>query len=300
MHIPVRISSSLAALTLVAATAHLAGSPVAVKGKAVKAAGGFDLTVDSIMRGPKLVGYPPTGLRWSGDSSRLYFEWRQPADDETSTWVVARDGGQPRKLTDEERRSAPPVNGRWDAAHRRVLFVDRGDIVLLDTVAGTRRQITRTTGNEANPALGPARIGGHLHARQQPVRRPARERRDRAAHRRPAAQARSARYRQPEVHQGRRSEADRAHADRGGEEEEGRGERQGARAAEVRARRSAVGHRPAALARRQARLHPHRRARGSGQASQRAELRHRVELHRGHPGADVRRRRAGSCARCRS
>ena len=151
MHIPVRISSSLAALTLVAATAHLAGSPVAVKGKAVKAAGGFDLTVDSIMRGPKLVGYPPTGLRWSGDSSRLYFEWRQPADDESSTWVVARDGGQPRRLTDEERRSAPPVNGRWDAAHRRVLFVDRGDVVLLDTVAGTRRQITRTTGNEANP-----------------------------------------------------------------------------------------------------------------------------------------------------
>jgi dipeptidyl aminopeptidase/acylaminoacyl peptidase len=151
MHIPVRISSSLAALTLVAATAHLAGSPAAVKGKAVKTAGGFDLTVDSIMRGPKLVGYPPTGLRWSGDSSRLYFEWRQPADDETSTWVVARDGGQPRRLTDEERRSAPPVNGRWDLAHRRVLFVDRGDVVLLDTVAGTRRQITRTTGNEANP-----------------------------------------------------------------------------------------------------------------------------------------------------
>src|SRR5436305_6077830 len=30
----------------------------------------FELTVDSIMRGPKLVGYPQTGLRWSGDSTR--------------------------------------------------------------------------------------------------------------------------------------------------------------------------------------------------------------------------------------
>ena len=40
------------------------------------------------MRGPKLVGYPPTGLRWSGDSSRLYFEWRRPGEDEASTWVV--------------------------------------------------------------------------------------------------------------------------------------------------------------------------------------------------------------------
>src|SRR5256885_6410164 len=93
----------------------------------------FELTVDSIMRGPKLVGYPPSGLRWSGDSSHLYFEWRRPGEDEASTYVVGRDGGELRKLTDEERRSAPPVNGAWDKAHRRVLFVDHGDIVLVDS-----------------------------------------------------------------------------------------------------------------------------------------------------------------------
>jgi dipeptidyl aminopeptidase/acylaminoacyl peptidase len=157
MHIPVRLRSGLAALSLIAATASLAGAPAAgaaknaKAAKTVKAAGGFELTVDSIMRGPKLVGYPPSGLRWAGDSSRLYFEWRQAGDDEASTWVVARDGGQPRKLTDEERRTAPPVNGRWDKAHRRVAFVDHGDIVVLDTVSGSRRQITRTTGNEGNP-----------------------------------------------------------------------------------------------------------------------------------------------------
>jgi dipeptidyl aminopeptidase/acylaminoacyl peptidase len=151
MHISVRLRFSLAALTLVAATARLAGAPAPARAKAARAAGGFELTVDSIMRGPKLVGYPPSGLRWSGDSSRLYFEWRKAGDDDASTWVVSRDGGEPRKLTDEERRTAPPVNGRWDKAHRRVLFVDRGDIVLLDTSTGTRRQVTRTTGNEGNP-----------------------------------------------------------------------------------------------------------------------------------------------------
>ena len=181
------------------------------------------------MRGPKLVGYPPTGLRWSGDShAPLLRVAPGRATTRRRPGSSARDGGQPRKLTDEERRSAPPVNGRWDKAHRRVLFVDRGDIVLLDTVSGTRRQITRTTGNEGESALGAPRNGDHLHARQQPVPRPARQRRDRAAHRRAAAQARAARHRQPEVHQGRRAEADRAHADRGGEEEEGRGEGQGA------------------------------------------------------------------------
>src|SRR5262249_9807143 len=111
----------------------------------------LELTVDSIMRGPKLVGYPQTGLRWSGDSTRLYFEWRRPQDDEAATWVVSRDGGEPRKLTEGEPRAAPPVNGIWDAAHRRAVVVDDGDIALIDSVAGMRRQITRTTGDEANP-----------------------------------------------------------------------------------------------------------------------------------------------------
>ena len=136
-----RLTCAIAACLCLAAGAQPTGTPPKP----------FDLTVDSIMRGPKLVGYPPTGLRWSGDSARLYFEWRRPGDEEASTYAVTRSGEELRKLTDEERRSAPPVNGVWDKAHRRVLFVDHGDIVLVDSVAGTRREITRTTGAEANP-----------------------------------------------------------------------------------------------------------------------------------------------------
>ena len=152
MSISGRFLAVLPVVVLTAATAHLAGAGAEPKTpKAAKAAGGFELSIDSIMRGPKLVGYPPTGLRWAGDSSRLYFEWRRPGDDEAATWVVARDGGAPRRLSDEERRGAPPVAGRWDSARRRVLFVDSGDIVMLDSVTGARRQITRTTGPEANP-----------------------------------------------------------------------------------------------------------------------------------------------------
>jgi dipeptidyl aminopeptidase/acylaminoacyl peptidase len=111
----------------------------------------FPLTVDSIMRGPKLVGYPPSDLRWSGDSKELFFEWRMPDEDEAATWVVGRDGGEPRRLSDEERRSAPSVNGIWDRARRRVLAVQDGDIVLIDTVARTRRPLTRTTARETSP-----------------------------------------------------------------------------------------------------------------------------------------------------
>jgi len=157
MHFWLRIPYAVAALALTAATAHLAAAPqksavpLFQGEQAKKAYGPFLLTVDGIMRGPKLVGYPPTGLRWSGESAHLYFEWRRPGEDEASTWVVNRDGSQLRRLSDDERRNAPPAIGVWDRAHRRVLFVDRGDIVLLDSVSGTRRQLTRTTAAEANP-----------------------------------------------------------------------------------------------------------------------------------------------------
>src|SRR5689334_10727770 len=106
-------------------------------------AAGFALTVDSIMRGPDLVGYPPENLRWSADSRTLFFDWRRPGEDEASTYSVGRDGGTPVKLSDEQKKSVPPPNGRWDTAHRRVVFADHGDIVLLDA-AGARRMITPT------------------------------------------------------------------------------------------------------------------------------------------------------------
>src|SRR5437762_14154986 len=81
MYISTRTTAGLAAIALTLTSAHVIGAKPAAK-PAAKPSGGFELSVDSIMRGPKLVGYPPTGLRWSGDSSRLYFESRRPADEE--------------------------------------------------------------------------------------------------------------------------------------------------------------------------------------------------------------------------
>jgi dipeptidyl aminopeptidase/acylaminoacyl peptidase len=134
-------------LLLVILTLGLTTVPVATE----QAPSAFPLTVDSIMRGPELVGNPPTNLRWSGDSKELYFEWLMPKEDQASTWVVGRAGGTPRRLTEDERRQAPLANGQWDAARRRILGVDRGDIVIIDTVSRTRIEVTRTTAGESRP-----------------------------------------------------------------------------------------------------------------------------------------------------
>ncbi len=125
-------------------------SEIAPRAQAPASPPRFPLTVDSIMRGPDLVGYPPENLRWSADSRTLYFDWRRPGEDDPSTYAVGRDGGAPVKLTDEQKKSAAPANGRWDKAHARVVFADRGDIVMLDA-AGARHVITKTTAVESSP-----------------------------------------------------------------------------------------------------------------------------------------------------
>ena len=103
------------------------------------------------MRGPDLVGYPPSGLRWSGDSRDLFFEWRRPGEKDNATYVLSQNTTAPRRLTDDERKLAPPVGGAWDEARRRVVFAESGDIVVIDTVARTRQQVTRTTAPESSP-----------------------------------------------------------------------------------------------------------------------------------------------------
>jgi dipeptidyl aminopeptidase/acylaminoacyl peptidase len=112
----------------------------------------LQLTVDSIMRGPDLVGWPPSNLRWSTDSQRLYFSWRKPGEKIESLYVVSRDGGAPKRLSDDEAKAAPPASGRWDAARRRLLAAEGGDIFVHDPAAPSARMVvTRTAAPESSP-----------------------------------------------------------------------------------------------------------------------------------------------------
>jgi dipeptidyl aminopeptidase/acylaminoacyl peptidase len=143
--------SAVFALISIASSAGPAGIAISAQKPAPPGAQTrFSLTVDSIMRGPDLVGWPPTSLRWSADSRNLYFEWRKPGDKESSTYVIGRDGGEPKKLSDEEAENAPPVAGRWDKARRRLLSTVDGDVVIYDGASGKRSRVTKTTGSESN------------------------------------------------------------------------------------------------------------------------------------------------------
>jgi dipeptidyl aminopeptidase/acylaminoacyl peptidase len=114
----------------------------------------FALTIDNIMRGPGLAGYEPAQVRWSGDSQRLYFQWKQASDKQDApldTYVVNRDGSGLRKLSDEEAKAAPPLNGDSTQDKRLTVYARDGDIFVYDNTTGATRQITKTADAESNP-----------------------------------------------------------------------------------------------------------------------------------------------------
>ncbi|HTX34044.1 MAG TPA: DPP IV N-terminal domain-containing protein, partial [Bryobacteraceae bacterium] len=118
----------------------------------------FALTIDNIMRGPGLVGYEPSQVRWSGDSQHIFFQWKQATqkeDEPTDTYEVNRDGSGLRKLTDEEARQAPPLNGDESRDHRLVTYNREGDLFIYDNSTGQTRQITKTSESESNPHFLP-------------------------------------------------------------------------------------------------------------------------------------------------
>jgi len=124
-------------------------------------ANNFVLSVDNIMRGPALVGYEPTGVRWSHDGSRLLFQWKQNTDKEIApmdTYTVNRDGSGLRKLTGEEVRQLPPALGDTTPAaggtskdKRLMVYSSAGDLFTLDNNTGKITQLTKTTDAETNP-----------------------------------------------------------------------------------------------------------------------------------------------------
>jgi dipeptidyl aminopeptidase/acylaminoacyl peptidase len=120
-------------------------------------AGNFSLTVDNIMRGPGLTGYEPSAVRWTHDSQRILFQWKQasqPPEAPMDTYAVNRDGSGLRKLTDEEVRKLPGV-GDTSKDRRWMVYAQNGDVYVLDNSTGAVRQVTKTSEAETNPRFTP-------------------------------------------------------------------------------------------------------------------------------------------------
>jgi dipeptidyl aminopeptidase/acylaminoacyl peptidase len=114
----------------------------------------FDLSIDNIMRGPGLYGWTPEDVRWSPDGQHVYFSWKLYTDTlehDRDTYAVNRDGSGLRKLSDDEKKDAPPANAQWTRDKHRAVYLDDADVYLWDAAAGKRRALTQTNDVESAP-----------------------------------------------------------------------------------------------------------------------------------------------------
>ena len=115
--------------------------------------GGLTLTIDQIMEGPDFAGTAPSDVRWSADGQQVYFRWKTTAEKRDGTYVFDPFGGAPRRLSEDEEREAPPISGNENLDGTKKLFVQEGDVYLLDLKTGARRRLTNTIAVESNPGF---------------------------------------------------------------------------------------------------------------------------------------------------
>src|SRR5262249_10509715 len=99
-------------------------------------------------------GYEPRAVRWSPDSQRIYFEWKQasdPPEKEFETYVVSRDGTGLRKLSEDEAQEAPPAGGEMTLDRKMTVAARRGAIWVYDNTKSEMHRITNTSDIESNP-----------------------------------------------------------------------------------------------------------------------------------------------------
>ena len=111
------------------------------------------LTVEKIMRDPVWMGTSPSGINWSNDSKKIYFDWNPEKAEHDVLYAINPTDPKPEKVGLEERREMLPTAGPWNKAHTVKLYEKNGDIWFFDLKTGKSTALTNTTDRESNPAF---------------------------------------------------------------------------------------------------------------------------------------------------
>jgi dipeptidyl aminopeptidase/acylaminoacyl peptidase len=112
------------------------------------------LTIEKIMRDPKWIGTSPSGIRWSDDSKKIYFNWNPDANIRESLYSATPGNTTPQKVgIDEQKTLVPEYGAKWNKAHTLKAYAKNGDIFLENIRSGKTVQLTSTTDREAEPTF---------------------------------------------------------------------------------------------------------------------------------------------------
>lgn len=130
------------ALTLMIGTAGAQNNPETARP---------ELTIKQIMQGKAFVGGWPGRIYWSENGKDIYFTWNPDNADADSLYVVSKSGGEPRRVTNDERPHLPSWGGDYNEARTKKVYTIDGDIYLHDIKRGQVRRISATVEDESNP-----------------------------------------------------------------------------------------------------------------------------------------------------
>lgn len=153
------IGGVLAASALAAASPPVPAAEDAPSSAALAVGDSFELSVQSIMRGPELVGQEPDDVRWTEDGRWIYFRWKPGGtawDEEPSLYRVRVPDGAPEELSEEEADSLAVYVAPGDLSRdgRRKVVAHQGDLWLLRTSDLELRRLTDTRTRESSPVFG--------------------------------------------------------------------------------------------------------------------------------------------------
>jgi len=110
-----------------------------------------ELTLQGIMADPVWMGRFPTGAYWSPDSKTVYYNRKNPDDEQLDLHSIEVASRRERLVQLWVRGSAPTAGAVYDSKRERVLTVREGDLFLTEVETGADRQLTRTEARESSP-----------------------------------------------------------------------------------------------------------------------------------------------------
>jgi dipeptidyl aminopeptidase/acylaminoacyl peptidase len=122
------------------------------------------LSVEQIMQEPETwVGDWPENVRWHESGEAIYFDWNPDGQFESdSLYKVPRGGGEPIKVSPEERRSNPPFFDGWHHGEHvytedftRKVYAADGDLYLYNREIDEKTRLTDTRAEESSPRFTP-------------------------------------------------------------------------------------------------------------------------------------------------
>ncbi len=142
-----RLTGPAAGAALVGIAALVAPLGAQAPDSAARGPRAFDLSVESIMRGPDLFGTEPSRVTFSDDSRWVYFRWKKPGVDTAEvTYRVAVSGGESEPLDSLAADTLYPEPGEWSLDRRLKVYAHRGDVYLWDAARATRRKLVAMPG----------------------------------------------------------------------------------------------------------------------------------------------------------